>query len=105
MAYMERNTNFSIEAHTRLQRGTFFWLQVYERVWTSHKGVLRISSDPEIIEQGQKSKPLKKKNPPAMDHNLTPPQKKKKKNSHAEFPSRKHGNTRPGYASLLPSRF
>ena len=81
MACMERNTHFSIEAHTRPKRGTFFWLQVYERVGTSHKGVLRISSDPEIIEQGQKSKPLKKKNPPAMDHNLPPPppQKKKKK--------------------------
>ena len=50
LAYMERNTNFSIEAHTRPKRGTFFWLQVYERVWTSHKGVIRISSDPEIIE-------------------------------------------------------
>ena len=82
MAYMERNTNFSIEAHTRPKKGTFFWLQVYERVGTSHKGVLRISNDLAGDNRiGAKIKtPEKKKSPyfgPKFNPPPPPPNKKK----------------------------
>ena len=76
MAYMERNTNFSIEAHTRPKRGMDF-----------AQGGTPDFKWPGDNRIGAKIKTPEKKNPPAMDHNLTPPsppphpKKKKEKNN------------------------